>query len=244
MKRAVFYFLLLLPVAAADQPGLPFDLRQVKGSPLTITAAAANKDKVKAVQPAPAVVLMGGNIVLLGTIGTPAPAPGPLQPGSAILRWKNGESLQGDIAAASSSSISWKTSLFEDPLQLDWKVLDRIDWTSTTVPATGPFSIALRDGSFLYGDLVSISPDSISIHSTRHGDTILKRSEVLNVRRLHRGNLLYAGPTGNVGWQRDQGCVCPRHHPSADDGTGRRTLHPGLESQRHSRWRATRPGRC
>ena len=72
-------------------------------------------------------------------------------------------------------------------------------WTSG--PATAPFSIALRDGSFIYGDLVSVSDDSISIRSIRHGDTVLKRSEVLSVRRVRRGSLLFSGPTGDVGWQ-------------------------------------------
>ena len=118
-----------------------------------------------------------------------------------VLRWTNGETLQGNIATASATGLSWKTPLFEDPLQLGWHVVDRIDWTVPSAPVTSLFSVSLRDGSFIYGDLVSITGDSMTIHSARHGDAVLQRSEVLNVRRLSHGSLLYSGPTGNVGWQ-------------------------------------------
>lgn len=150
--------------------------------------------------------MRGGVIILLFLLpaalnAAQVLAPSSPLPASGILRWKNGESLHGDIAAASASDITWKTPLFEDPLQLHWNVVDRIDWPSPPVQATGPFSIALRDGSFIYGDVASIGADSISIHSTRHGDAVLKRSEVLSIRRLPHGSLLYSGPMGDVGWQ-------------------------------------------
>jgi peroxiredoxin len=143
------------------------------------------------------------NGVIVNTVDAPPAPVMPPGPGSATLRWKNGESLGGDIATASSTDLSWKSPLFEDPLDIRWNVVDRIEWPATSVPPTGPFGFAMRDGSFIYGDLVSITGDSISIHSARHGDSTLKRSEVLSVRRLKRdkGSLLFGGPTGDVGWQ-------------------------------------------
>ena len=133
----------------------------------------------------------------------PAPAPSPAKDPASFgtLRWKNGETLNGDLAAASSSSLSWKTPLFEDPLQIAWPFLDRIEWIQPATQPVGPFAITLRDGSFLYGDLIAINSDSVSIRSPRLGDVQLKRSVVLNLRRLHEKALLFTGPTGDVGWE-------------------------------------------
>jgi peroxiredoxin len=117
------------------------------------------------------------------------------------LRWKNGETLPGDLALASPGSLTWKTPLFDDPIEVQWNVIDRIDWPLAPAPSKDPFYIVLRDGSFIYGDIVSVSADSLMIHSARHGDAILKRSEVLSLHRRTGANLVYAGPIGDMGWQ-------------------------------------------
>jgi len=133
----------------------------------------------------------------------PAPkAPAPKIPAPpAILRWNNGETLSGEILEASSSDLTWKTPLFEDPLQLRWSALRRIDQNLAPTPAADPFSIRLRDGSHIYGSLVSVTEASVSIHSHRLGDVLLKRSDVLSMRRIRGGNLVFAGPEGDVGWE-------------------------------------------
>jgi peroxiredoxin len=119
---------------------------------------------------------------------------------SGTLHWKNGETLSGDIVATSNDSVSWKSPFFEEPLQLRWNVVDKIDWPPGSIKPADSFGIALRDGSFIYGNLTAITGDTISIHSTRHGDVLLTRSEVLGLRRLPHGDLLYSGPTGDRGW--------------------------------------------
>jgi len=216
MKRvAIFLFFLPLSAAAGDKPFPTLKLQmnlyteswQWPALPASTLIQDNDKDKVKAPPPtagrAPA-----AKIVVTRQPSTDASAPAPIltphapaPPGSAVLHWKNGETIRGDIATASPTGLTWKTPLFEDPLQLEWHVLDRIDWPQAPSPAKDPFSFALRDGSFIFGDLVSIGEDSISIHSARHGDTLLKRSEVLNARKLSHGNLLFSGPLGDVGWQ-------------------------------------------
>ena len=59
----------------------------------------------------------------------------------------------------------------------------------------------MRDGSYIYGTLVSISDTSISIHSARHGDAVLKRSEVLEMRRIRGDGVILGGLEGDVGWE-------------------------------------------
>jgi hypothetical protein len=144
--------------------------------------------------------------ILIGWIAATlhaGPAAGaPATPQSpAVLRWNNGESLAGEILEASSSDVTWKTPLFEDPLQLRWSALRRIDYPLAAVPVADPFSIELRDGSHIYGSIVSLTETAVSIHSTRHGDVSITRSEVLSARRLRGGNLVLAGPEGDAGWE-------------------------------------------
>ena len=208
MTRAALFFLLLVPAMADDQSTLTFKLN---GSHISLppTPADAGVKKNAKGAAAPQVVrqvfqVVGGNqlMPIFSTINSAA-AQSDLAPGDPpILRWKNGETLRGEIAAASPGDVTWKTPLFADPLQLRWDAVDRIDWPAVPVPPTGPFSIALRDGSFIYGDVVDVGAETLSIHSTRDGDAVLKRSEVLSVRRLRNGrNLTYCGPTGDVGWK-------------------------------------------
>ena len=165
---------------------------------LLLLSVAAHGDKVVAV-PQGGLRIMGGGVVIFG--GQQQVTPADTSPAVPTLRWKNGETLPGDLVGASESSLNWKSAFFEDPLQVRWDVIDRIDWPANPVQPKDPFAIALRDGSFIYGDLSAISADTISIRSTRHGDAVLKRSEVLSIRRRQNAKLVYAGPIGDVGWE-------------------------------------------
>ncbi|MDB6171141.1 MAG: TlpA family protein disulfide reductase [Chthoniobacteraceae bacterium] len=116
------------------------------------------------------------------------------------LQWRNTETSSGELLEASATDATWKSPLFQDPLLLSWDALRRIDQPLPPATIPEPFSVVLRDGSFLHGDLVSISENAIALHSARHGDCVLKRSEVLSIRRIRGGNLIAAGPAGDVGW--------------------------------------------
>ena len=130
---------------------------------------------------------------------TEAPTPAPGAAGK--LRWQDGETLPGELAGASDSALTWRTPLFEEPLLLRWSALRRYDRPGETGTVTDPFAFVLRDGSHVYGNLTAITADAVAIHSTRHGDVRLKRSEVLSMRRIRRDGLPAGGPTGTVDWR-------------------------------------------
>ena len=135
--------------------------------------------------------------------GQPAPAPADvpsIAPTPAILRWNNGETASGEVIAATATDLTWKTPLFEDPLLLDWRALHRIDHALPGIAPTEPFHFVMRDGSHLYGDLVGITADTVTVHSARCGDVVLRRSEMLTARRIKGDQLVYAGPLGDSGW--------------------------------------------
>lgn len=124
---------------------------------------------------------------------TPAP--------SSTLRWKNGETLAGDLVAAAENEITWKSPFFLDPVRLKTDVLENIQRPQASQEPADPFSVVLRDGSHLYGQLTAITADTVTLKSTRHGELTLKRSEVLRLRRWKGRALVTAGPLGDVGWK-------------------------------------------
>ncbi len=121
--------------------------------------------------------------------------------GAAKLRWKNFEAISGELRDATPTELSWQSPLFEEPLRLRWDSVRRIDHALPAAVAPESFSIALRDGSHLVGDILKIDADTVSIKSARHGEVALKRSEVLRAVRLRGGKIIAAGPAGDVGWK-------------------------------------------
>jgi thiol-disulfide isomerase/thioredoxin len=130
--------------------------------------------------------------------------PPPVRPVHALppsfLWWNNGETLPGEISEASPTGVTWKSRIFEEPLELDRGVLLKVDHALGAISPSGKFRFDLRDGSQIFGNLESITAESVTLHSDRCGDLILKRSEVLSVRRLHGEKLVFAGPNGDAGW--------------------------------------------
>ena len=214
MNPALFLLIpLLLPPAASDNgPVLKFNAKAkfdlpsipakdiAKVNAIPATAPAQGHGQAHVFRQINGIVMSGGPMFAGGNQASTDPSePGPGE--APILRWNNGESLRGQIASSTSGELTWKAPLFQDPLELKWNALDRIEWPTLLVPPVGPFGVALRDGSFIYGDLVDVGANTITLRSARHGDAVLKRSEVLAVRRLHGGSLVYCGPTGDIGWK-------------------------------------------
>jgi peroxiredoxin len=144
-------------------------------------------------------------LLLACTSLAPGAVPGPTAITAAppaVLRWQNGETIEGELLEATADHLSWKSHLFEDPLVLKWSAVRRIDRHIEPVAPVDPFSIALRDGSHIYGAIVSFNENAVTIRSARHGEAVLKRSEVLSARRVRSdGALIYSGPSGDVGWE-------------------------------------------
>ena len=128
-----------------------------------------------------------------------------------ILRWHTGESLAGTLVSATATEVTWRSPLFEDPLRLRWEALRRADWAVERAAADEPFSVLLRDGSHLFAELVTVTDDTLTIRSARHGEAVLKRAEVLAARRIRGAHLIAAGPAGDARWR----LVAPEMRKSA-----------------------------
>jgi thiol-disulfide isomerase/thioredoxin len=140
------------------------------------------------------------SLLTISLCAPPKPAPAQKAPEPATLRWNNGETTTGEIVEGSASDLTWKSPLFDEPMVLGWHALRRIDQPRASIPVTDTFSIAFLNGDVIHGDIVSLTETTINIHSSRHGDAAIKRTEVSSIRRLRGGNLVYSGPAGDVDW--------------------------------------------
>lgn len=143
------------------------------------------------------------------------------------IRWNNGESIPGEILDGNAGALRWKTSLFADPLELQWSALRRIDQPVAAAVTKDPFSFRLRDGSHILGDLVEVTDKTVSVRSARHGDAVLERAEVLSIRRLRGGNLIAAGPVGDVDWIEGAAKPKPGAPPPAPPSIPKLVTGPG-----------------
>ena len=137
----------------------------------------------------------------LAAVGTAITA-APCVAEPALLRWKNGDILPGQIAGATAEALAWKTPIFDVPVRLKWDVLSRLDQIAAARTAPEAFGFTIRDGGYLLGDLTGLTAETVSLRSARHGEVTLRRSEVTSIRRVQAANLLiWAGPSGPAGWE-------------------------------------------
>lgn len=146
---------------------------------------------------------------------TPDPAP------PATLHWNNGESVTGELIGATDDALVWKSPLFDDPLELTWTAIHRIEKNPADGTPLDPFAFVLRDGSRVYGDLTGVTDTTVSIHSTRHGDAVLRRAEVIGAWRLKNTRLVYAGPWGESGWVSAQAVRLDQENTTQYDTVGK-----------------------
>ncbi|MBL8818118.1 MAG: TlpA family protein disulfide reductase [Planctomyces sp.] len=120
-----------------------------------------------------------------------------------MLHWVSGDSLGGDITAASSEEIVWQSPLFEEALNLDPAALAGIVYPKIDVspdPAD-PFRVSLVNGDVVFGSLLQITEAHIELRTSRHGDIRIGRNLVRNLIRVDNPGLVYLGPQGLKGWR-------------------------------------------
>lgn len=118
-----------------------------------------------------------------------------------VLKWNNGEFIDGELVSATAGELSWKTSAFADPLLLGLPYLRSIEFTQQDKEPVEPFMITMRNGNRLYGKLSALDEKTISIVSDCHGESSLLHSEVASLRRMRGKSLIYSGPVPGAPWR-------------------------------------------
>ena len=159
--------------------------------------------------------LLVGVLVLLGSLsgladddrkGLPLPAAA-ITPFDgdvpAVLHWSSGDSLPGQLVGVANDVLTWKSPLFDTPLQLRRSALSFIQFRPqdvNTSPADD-FRIALHNGDVIFGHLDQVDEATATVTSSRFGTIRIPREEIGGIERInHKGGLIYIGPSGVDGW--------------------------------------------
>jgi peroxiredoxin len=128
-----------------------------------------------------------------------------------VIRWRNGESLPGELEGATPEEIMWQSPIFSEPLVLRTSAMDLMESPRRGIDSKEPFAVTLRNGDLVHGSLISIGTDTVKLRSECHGELTLRRPEVLSLRRVRGGKLVYASPSAGVEWRiKDDGNTPPR----------------------------------
>ncbi|MYH83296.1 hypothetical protein F4009_02920 [Candidatus Poribacteria bacterium] len=111
----------------------------------------------------------------------------------ALLRWKNGDTLPGQLQESSAGTIRWASPYFLDDLVVDINVLSSVVFRKTSNPATETFRVSTLSDDVWIADLIGSDANTFLFSSKRHGQFRVKRAAVRSLEHRNHSNLLFDG---------------------------------------------------
>jgi len=111
----------------------------------------------------------------------------------AVLRWKNGDVLVGELLESESGRIRWLFPVFSEALAVDSNALDSITFPAQTVRPTEAFRIGTVSGDVFTGDLAASDPNTLHFTSGRYGTIRVNRDAIDSLTRRIHPNLIFDG---------------------------------------------------
>lgn len=109
------------------------------------------------------------------------------------LRWKNGDTLSGNLLDSASGMIHWSSSYFSDDLVVDIGVLDSIAFPKQSAPAMEAFRVGTVSGDIWIADIVDSDHEAFHFASERHGRFRVNREAIYTLERQAHPNLIFDG---------------------------------------------------
>lgn len=125
----------------------------------------------------------------------------------ASLHWNNGDSLSGTLLKADETSLTWKSPMFTDPLQVQLSYLASVNFPASAADGSAAETdeaasrIQMRNGDVLNGRLKSITESTMSFESERFGSFEVARDQILSLQRAGSSGVIYSGLRGLKEWQ-------------------------------------------
>ena len=127
---------------------------------------------------------------------------------SAELSWLNGDRLPVQPIEADEDTLTVQSALFRDPLEIDFGVLDRINFKQANKDdgkPQSPYAIQMTDGQLLYADIVKMDDETLTIASDRIGQVELDRNRVGSFINLDRTESVVTGKFDLDKWNAKRG---------------------------------------
>ncbi len=109
------------------------------------------------------------------------------------LRWKNGDSLAGELLEGKPGEIRWKSPYFIDDLNIDINVLDSIVFSKQTSPVNGTFRVGTVSGDIWIADITGSDENTIHFFSEQYGDFRVNREMIYSLENRAHSNLIFDG---------------------------------------------------
>jgi thiol-disulfide isomerase/thioredoxin len=119
------------------------------------------------------------------------------------LVWANGDRLPGELITVDEREVTWRSSVFSDPLRIRLNAIASIELSdlASGLPSTDMFRIETTGGDILLGNLVAATDSHFEFESATHGAFDVKRQAVRSIQRMRHEGLIYLGPRGLAEWQ-------------------------------------------
>jgi len=111
----------------------------------------------------------------------------------ALLRWKNGDTLPGQLQESSTGTIRWVSPYFLDDLVVDIDVLSSVVFPKTSNPTTEAFRVSTLSDDVWIANLIGSDDNTFLFSSKRHGQFRVKRAAVRSLEHRNHSNLLFDG---------------------------------------------------
>lgn len=114
------------------------------------------------------------------------------------LVWQHGDQLPGELLPSETTTsgelpIRWKSSLFDDAIQVSSLALSHIEFPSQYGEAREPFRITLQDGSVFSADLIASDEDQFRLSNRHFGVISVGRKTVKSIVPINAPNLVFDG---------------------------------------------------
>ena len=110
-----------------------------------------------------------------------------------VLRWKNGDSLSGELLESKSGKIRWKSPYFSDDLNIDLNVLDSIVFSKQTLPVNGTFRVGTVSGDIWTADIIGSDENTILFFNEQYGNFKVNKEVILSLENRAHANLIFDG---------------------------------------------------
>ncbi|PQO29067.1 TlpA family protein disulfide reductase [Blastopirellula marina] len=132
------------------------------------------------------------------------------------LHLKNRDVYLGDLVDIDEPDmLRWQSALSDQPLDFPVAEINAVyRRIGEPTAQTAPYCLELLGGDILYGDLVALTPEKITLKTEMFGEVAAPIQRVARLIRCQEGrDLIYSGPTGMEDWE-----LTESSSPWKDDG--------------------------
>ncbi len=167
---------------------------------------------LKTTTPALVILNLLINTLLISCVLAEDPPLGP------VLYFSNGGSVAGELVDSTDpKNLKFQSPAFTSPFEFAQISVKSLVWPAakTASVPTGEYGFELAGGDLVYGSLIEMTDEMVTIEALRLGKVRFARSQLRGMSRsLGGSNVVYLGPNGLTGWREPPQTVATNLRPA------------------------------